>query len=72
MKNLNEVKKKCESLMGEKITKDEWEFALSQIVKDFMQVSQRVYDETAYDMIMTNIDFYRRHELCKNTTFLAS
>lgn len=69
---MQRIKEKCEELMGQKISSEEWEFALTQILKDFMQVTERIFDQTAYDMLITNIDFFRRHELCKNTTFLAS
>ena len=68
IKNLQQVKKKCEDLMGEKITAQEWEFAVHQIESDMRLVNSKIYDETAYDMLITIVDFARRHDICNTKT----
>jgi hypothetical protein len=50
-----------ESKRGATVSEDAWAFALDQFEKNTaIRNIRKVWDETAYDMIDTNLDFYYR------------
>jgi hypothetical protein len=56
------IKEKLESELGE-ITDEELVFAIDQFERNNAIVGKKIFDDTAYDILSTNIDFFRRHNL---------
>jgi hypothetical protein len=58
------IRTRIEEKMGP-VTREELEFAIEQLEKNCSAAGQKMklYDSTAYDMLITSIDFYRRTNL---------
>jgi len=68
MRNLNEMWQKIEERRGEAVSVEEREFAIEQLLNNRAIANiQKIYDDTAMDILDTNVDFFRRHKLCKQT-----
>jgi len=58
------IRAKLGEKLGEPVTQQEFEFAVEQFEKNpYIGDGARVYDDTAMDILATNIEFFRRHKL---------
>lgn len=67
----DEIKLEIESKLGP-VTTEEFEFAVEQFERNCSQAktSRRLYDDTLIDMLSTNIDYFRRNKLSKDTNLV--
>jgi hypothetical protein len=58
---VDKIRRMIESKRGATVTEEAWRFALEQFYKNAaIRNIRKIWDETAYDMIDTNLDFYYR------------
>jgi hypothetical protein len=58
---VDKIRRMIESKRGATVTEEAWRFAVDQFEKNAaIRNIKKVYDETAYDMLDTNLDFYYR------------
>jgi hypothetical protein len=58
---MDKIRKMIETKRGTTVTEEAWRFALEQFYKNAaIRNIRKIWDETAYDMIDTNLDFYYR------------
>lgn len=62
-----DIRAKLQEKLGEPVTQQEFEFAVGQFENNKLVVDSfrkgRIYDDTAMDILATNIDFFRRHNI---------
>ena len=58
---MDKIRKMVESKRGTTVSEEAWAFAVDQFERNTaIRNIRKVWDETAYDMIDTNLDFYYR------------
>jgi hypothetical protein len=58
---VDKIRRMIEAKRGTTVTEEAWRFAVDQFEKNAaIRNIKKVYDETAYDMLDTNLDFYYR------------
>jgi hypothetical protein len=58
---VDKIRRMIEAKRGTTVTDEAWRFAVDQFEKNAaIRNIKKVYDETAYDMLDTNLDFYYR------------
>jgi hypothetical protein len=58
---MDKIRRMIEAKRGTTVTDEAWRFAVDQFENNAaIRNIKKVYDETAYDMLDTNLDFYYR------------